>query len=575
MLRSFGIWCLFFLLLTGAIYWGADSFFVPEVHIELAMKSMHDAHLEIWSSKPAHPPEQENRRIIPLHASQFFTQKSVRFSWNQPDHRLVILPDSKSGSLFIQSIHVEVNAGFIRKVIHDWKGESIKNMLRDSTVVHSANPEFVLLNEHTGMLEWNEAFYQELQAQIPTRHTLIILRSVLSILLSVFLISILNNVFQAKVTWERRPRLAWPDFSSLAFLGILTLFFLNSLFTWIPDKVAHENRKLTDLSALKGKPIVAYPEIISEYTNDHFAFRNILFTAHSVLKSKLFQASSLPEQVIVGKKGWFFKNDTFAVLDARKMNRFDTLYLEGMRTNLLQRIQWLRQRGIKYYVTVPPNHDRIYKEYFPERYQVVPHAGHDRLDYYKMYCQKTLNFSIIDPTDSLMKYKFLHDVYYSTDTHWNLFGAWVGYRNLIEAIRKDFPCIQPIEYHELAITDTFTNQGDLSAMLGMENIYKRKEYRVQDRLGRVKISLPPTAEMVMRFQNSDRLDTCQLKVMVFRDSYSNYLIPYLNLHFKEAVYVWSYNFLQELVLAEKPDIVILEAQQRAMYYAFHTPNLIR
>lgn len=575
MRRIRAIWFVLLLICTGLVFWGTGSFFQPEVHIELALKTMKDAHIEMWSSKPGRAPEPMHRRIIPIRASQFFTQKTIRFEWMNTENRLALLPDTQSGGLFIQTIHVEVRAGFKRRVLQDWKGASIKTLLRDSSVVHSSNSEFVLLNDHTKMLEWNEAFYQTLQHQLPDRFTLVLLRSILSLLVSAFLVSMFWNILQAKITSVERFKIVIPNFGSVLFLVILFFFFLNNLFRWIPDKKAHENRKMAELEDLNGQSLIEYPGILTDYTNDHFSFRNIFFTAHSVLKAKFFQASSLPNQVIVGKKGWFFKNDTFAVLDSRKLNRFDSSYLDGMKNTLKQRIQYLEGKGIKYYVIVPPNHDRIYKEYYPERYTVVPNAGHDRLDYYKKFCQQTLNFSIIDPTDSMMKYKFFHDVYYSTDTHWNLFGAWVGYRNLIEAIRRDFPCIQPLEYSELAITDTFTNQGDLSAMLGMEEIYKRKEFKVKDRLGRVNIELPATAEMVMHFKNTSRLDSCQLKVMVFRDSYSNYLIPYLNLHFKEAVYIWSYNFLQDLVESEKPDIVILEAQQRAMYYAFHTPNLIR
>lgn len=575
MRRKYAIWFVLFLISTGCFFGGTKSFFEPEVFIELALKSMKDAHLEMWSSKPGRTPQSVNRKIIPLHASQFFTQKTIRFKWVNPENRLALLPDTQSGALFLQTIHVEVRTGFNRRVLQDWKGISIKTLLRDSSVVHSANSEFLLLKKNTKMLEWNEAFYQTLQNQIPDNFTLFLLRSILSLLLSAFLVSIIWNIFHAEVTSKGRSLLAIPNFASVLFLVILFFFFFNNLVRWIPDKEAHENRKMVELQDLRGQSFIEYPGILTEYSNDHFSFRNILFTAHSVLKAKLFQASSLPDQVIVGKKGWFFKNDTFAVLDSRKLNRFDSQYLDGMKNTLKQRIQYLQSKGIKYYVIVPPNHDRIYREYYPERYKVVPNAGHDRLDYYKVFCKQTLDFSIIDPTDSMMKYKFLHDVYYSTDTHWNLFGAWVGYRNLIEAIRRDFPCIQPLEYSELAITDTFTNQGDLSAMLGMEEIYKRKEFKLKDRLGRVSIELPATAEMVMHFQNTRRLDSCQLKVLVFRDSYSNYLIPFLNLHFKDAVYVWSYNFLQDLIESEKPDIVILEAQQRAMYYAFHTPNLIR
>jgi hypothetical protein len=62
---------------------------------------------------------------------------------------------------------------------------------------------------------------------------------------------------------------------------------------------------------------------------------------------------------------------------------------------------------------------------------------------------------------------------------------------------------------------------------------------------------------------------------MFRDSYSNYLIPFLNLHFKKATYVWSYDFLPQLIESDQPDIVILEVQQRAMIYGLLNQNSLQ
>jgi hypothetical protein len=121
----------------------------------------------------------------------------------------------------------------------------------------------------------------------------------------------------------------------------------------------------------------------------------LLFSAHSIFKAKLFQTASLPDQVIMGKNGWFFKNDPFAIRDARKINQFTQTEIDQMVFILKERLNWLNQRGIRYYIIVPPNHDRIYRENFPDKYSIVPNYGHDRLDYYKKILQEKLNFTIV------------------------------------------------------------------------------------------------------------------------------------------------------------------------------------
>ena len=48
------------------------------------------------------------------------------------------------------------------------------------------------------------------------------------------------------------------------------------------------------------------------------------------------------------------------------------------------------------------------------------------------------------------------------------------------------------------------------------------------------------------------------KLLMFRDSYANALIPFLSEHFRRAVYLWQYEIDPDLVAAEQPDIVIHE-----------------
>jgi hypothetical protein len=52
------------------------------------------------------------------------------------------------------------------------------------------------------------------------------------------------------------------------------------------------------------------------------------------------------------------------------------------------------------------------------------------------------------------------------------------------------------------------------------------------------------------------------KALVFRDSFSWQLIPFLSESFRSVVYVWTFDFLPELIEREQPDVVILECVER-------------
>ena len=61
-----------------------------------------------------------------------------------------------------------------------------------------------------------------------------------------------------------------------------------------------------------------------------------------------------------------------------------------------------------------------------------------------------------------------------------------------------------------------------------------------------------------RFYNPNK----KLKVLVFRDSFSNAMKELYAATFNEVVFIWEPKFSQELVERENPDIVIIEFVER-------------
>ena len=57
-------------------------------------------------------------------------------------------------------------------------------------------------------------------------------------------------------------------------------------------------------------------------------------------------------------------------------------------------------------------------------------------------------------------------------------------------------------------------------------------------------------------------DPTMPRAVVFRDSFSNALVPFLSEHFERIVWVWDRDVLPEVVLREQPDLVIQEVVGR-------------
>ena len=52
--------------------------------------------------------------------------------------------------------------------------------------------------------------------------------------------------------------------------------------------------------------------------------------------------------------------------------------------------------------------------------------------------------------------------------------------------------------------------------------------------------------------------------VMFRDSFTSRMMPFLSEHFSRSVYMWQNDFDRELVSQEKPDVVILEIVGRRL-----------
>ena len=55
------------------------------------------------------------------------------------------------------------------------------------------------------------------------------------------------------------------------------------------------------------------------------------------------------------------------------------------------------------------------------------------------------------------------------------------------------------------------------------------------------------------------------RAVVFRDSFSSALIPFLSEHFSRVVYLWQDEIDADVILEEEPDIVIQEIAGRYLY----------
>jgi hypothetical protein len=323
---------------------------------------------------------------------------------------------------------------------------------------------------------------------------------------------------------------------------------------------AWENRRLmkfphrpTNLSQT-----VHLPRMLVEYFKDHFGLRTEMIRWQAKAKINWLKSSSSPD-VILGKDGWLFyaAEEEVELFSGAKPFTEDEMaqwqsYLEAVR-------DLAKEHGASFLFIILPEKQAIYPEKMPNG--IVRIRTDSRQDQLSEYLRSHSDIRIVDVRPALFEAKRDHEIYYRTDTHWNDFGAFAAYETLVRELGQDFKGMRPGAFSDFDVAPA-TRDGDLSGILGLRGALTENVLMLRPKQ-------PPRA----RFEGycrdrgqctSEIQDVWLPRVVVYRDSFYSYLIPYFAEHFSRGVYVWDikWRVSPELIGSERPNVVVLEMMER-------------
>ncbi|MGW8192897.1 MAG: hypothetical protein ACWGOX_01405, partial [Desulforhopalus sp.] len=115
-----------------------------------------------------------------------------------------------------------------------------------------------------------------------------------------------------------------------------------------------EKRRLAEKPSfhLSLEDINSFPQKYEKYFNDHFGLRTKLVSLYNGLFVSSLETSPL-SHTIVGKDKWLFRAIEFVVQDFMGEHLYDEATLRYWKQILLDREEWLADRGIRY-LLIPP-----------------------------------------------------------------------------------------------------------------------------------------------------------------------------------------------------------------------------
>jgi alginate O-acetyltransferase complex protein AlgJ len=253
--------------------------------------------------------------------------------------------------------------------------------------------------------------------------------------------------------------------------------------------------------------------------------------------------SSTSNIVVIGKDNWLFTDVNESMADYRGLNRLSDSQLSYVLEIAKSERDYLKAKGIPLILVVAPNKENIYPEYLPDN---IKKGGESQLDQVLTYFKENSDIKIIDLRPVLIKGKETKQVYRKHDSHWNSYGSYIAYREIIGATGLTAHTLE--DYNEVVQDGDIT--GDLSRLLKMEDMY-------------------PESEVIMRYELKDVPSETLPSALIFHDSFytSTNLQALMKPHFEkitEVRYGQLTLFSSELVERVKPSVVIYIMVERVL-----------
>ncbi|MEG0774567.1 hypothetical protein [Clostridium sp.] len=358
---------------------------------------------------------------------------------------------------------------------------------------------------------------------------------------------------------------------SIRKLGFISVFMIAIFLPSTLNAVGIQVGENTEQRQLAKKPsfkldietIKSYPKNYENYLNDNFGLKNLLVKWNSYLNVKLLNQSP-SQKVTVGEEGWLYytQEGNENLIDVyRGAILFKEEELLKIKENLEERRDWLQSQGIPFVITVTPNKETIYGEYLPNNIKKV--SEETRLDQLLSYLEKNSDIEIVDIRQKLLDKKNEERLYDKTDSHWNEYGAYIGYSAIMEEVNEYFPEIKPKEFQDFNVEKKWINEGgDLAKLIGIPKSFAEEHIILTPKASRKAIPVGGYTYKLAQGTVMDTADKSLPKLLMFRDSFTVRLLPLISEHFSTSIYQWSHTFDEKLILQTKPDIVIHQITER-------------
>lgn len=311
---------------------------------------------------------------------------------------------------------------------------------------------------------------------------------------------------------------------------------------------------------------------------DHLIVRKKVIDIYSLFMNSLNKKGN--KHVLIGKDQWLFHNAFENKHNFHNIKSYQRKFLLSqaeiiqITSELKRTADWARQHNIKVYLIVPPEKPQIYDDFFPQYI-----LRHNNPPIHAQISQLIPNDITYIPLEEVLKKSRKNSstpLYWKTDTHWNYSASFIGYTELMQTIKHDFPYLKSLKRSNFNIIQKETvieSEGKVGGVL--YSMLKNPKYKNNTSYEFFINRVPPKTtkkQLSTRYVTYNTTNALnKLNVVIYHDSYGNYMMDFLKntfsdlkaIRFNPPKETWGIllNKEQSDILTFKPDILIFEISE--------------
>lgn len=374
---------------------------------------------------------------------------------------------------------------------------------------------------------------------------------------------------------------------SIVFFVLLLIPFVGML--WAPTNETVENRELASAPSFVNEEGLFNYKVLPDagaYFDDHYAYRTKLIDAGAHLYASLFGISTA-DTVVDGTDGWLYYAGTLGDYQDTKPLRAAEANNIAHNIKLIQDI--CEERSAKFAFAIAPNKNSLYGGNMP---YYRPRVESDNMNLLNEALDR-FNVNSVDLYGTIASRD--ERLYFYRDSHWTEKGALYGQNAIAKAAGFKVLGLSP---ERMSVSCDYT--GDLASMLFPDSPDPEDNWYfegINDGSGvtgtirsgslwnfiegesvedsNIKTEPAPIDAADEAFKDIKATSQKNGKLLMFRDSFGNSLVPYLACEFESATFSKMLPMNLLLLDEEEPDTVLIErAQRHVSYFAEEAPLVV-